>query len=95
MFRNNNGVPEFSIDNGTTWQKIGGSSMKTKFGTGTSTTSGTTVDISDLNFTSADDYFVILDIRGTGGSMTAKTANSFSLSSSSNEFFSWQVVYFE
>jgi len=29
MFRNNNGVPEFSMNNGTTWQKIGGSGMPT------------------------------------------------------------------
>ena len=28
-FRNNNGVPELSIDNGTTWQKIGGGDMPT------------------------------------------------------------------
>lgn len=27
MFRNNNGIPELSIDNGTTWQKIGGGGM--------------------------------------------------------------------
>lgn len=27
-FRNNNGVPEFSMDNGTTWQKIGGGGMR-------------------------------------------------------------------
>lgn len=55
-FKVNNGVPQFSIDGGTTWNNLGGGSMKcVKSGTFTSTT---TIDLSDYNFTSGNDYIV-------------------------------------
>lgn len=80
-----NGKYGFTIDN--TFYEIGGGSMKcVKFGHVTFITIDHTVDISDLGFTDANDYTVILNgfaQFGTSGSfpivITAKTATSFTV----------------
>lgn len=89
-FRVNSGVPEFSINDGTTWNKLGGGTMKTMFGTVAPTSASATIDISSLNLSSADDYFVILNAGqvvtgnsesqyGSFGHITAKTNTSFTI----------------
>ena len=52
MFRNNNGVPEFSMDNGTTWNKLGGGMVKRVVrGTISDPTFENTVNLSSYGFT--------------------------------------------
>lgn len=82
-FRNNNGVPELSMDSGTTWQKVGGGMKLIKEGFVTSTT---TVSLSEFNFSSSHDYLVITsgDASAQGGTnrgngMTEKTSSGFTL----------------
>lgn len=78
-----------------TFYEFGGGRMKVFKGTDTiaaAANSSTTVDISSLNLTSADDYYVILDINGAlhyvegsyigfGGGLilSASTATSFTV----------------
>lgn len=88
-FRVSGGVPQFSTDGGTTWTNLGGGSMKcVKFGTVDTFTSGeAVVDISDLGFSNADEYFIIANGFGNynSGAVTSpisvknKTATSFTL----------------
>lgn len=106
-FRNNNGVPELSMDGGTTWQKAGGGSMKCKlFGKIAPSTSGATVSISSLGLSSAEDYMVICSGTGysqgsTNGTIwiDSKTATSFVIKMtgniSANSMVSYQVIVFE
>lgn len=97
----------FTIDG--TFYEIGGGGMKcAKFGTVLPTTTGATVDISDLNLTSPEDYMVVCD--GTGYSqgstqnstvfIESKTATSFTIKShfaapSTDNLVSYQVITFK
>lgn len=91
-------------------QKVGGGMKCAKFGTYqvTNNNKSATIDISDLNLSSADDYMVIFDCQGhpisassstTGAgsvSLTAKTATSFTITSKTvvNVDGSYQVITF-
>ena len=95
-FRNNSGVAEYSIDNGTTWKKVGGIIMKCAlFGETSVNATAKTINISELGLTSADDYMVLLD-SDQGGSLVTKTATSFSIKreGSATVHASYQVITF-
>lgn len=103
--RMNGGVVQYY--DGSAWvnAQIGGSMKCAKFGTLQVTATGVSVDISDLDLSSAEDYFVILD--GTGMShgssfngtiwLDSKTATSFTVKAgntvpSANNLVSYQVI---
>jgi hypothetical protein len=86
-----------------TFYKIGGGGMKgVKFGdvTPTSSASTITIDISDLNLASAEDYMVILSPMSSNngvvnGKLVAKTNSSFGIYfTNSNVSCSYQVITF-
>lgn len=91
----------FIIDN--IFYALGGGTMKcAKFGVYEGGGGGTTIDISDLNLSSADDYFVILNGGINNGTNTAyinaKTASSFTITvgtGSATVWCSYQVITFE
>lgn len=108
-FRVNNGVPQFSVDGGTTWINLGGGTMKCAlFGTLTlSANRHNQVNISSLRLTSADDYVVYISGDGmlagvSGGStvsafttyLSAKTSSSFSIWTDIARTVSYQVITF-
>ena len=88
---------------------IGGSMKCAKYGTSTTTSVGVEIDVSDLNFTSAEDYMVVIltgiapysqwhdAAWGCGAIITAKTATSFTVGrgvSPADIQFSYQVISF-
>ena len=92
MFRNNSGTAEYSIDDGSTWNKLGGSSMKcVKFGViNTGGEEITTISLSGTGIGSSNDYMVIINtgqnafngnysVAGDLAYISAKSSTSFSV----------------
>ena len=73
-FRNNNGVPEFSIDDGTTWTKMGGNTMQKNY----IYTSATpiSIDISELSNSTEitfSAYIALTNAYSRGSRVTVST----------------------
>lgn len=73
-FRNNNGVPEFSIDDGTTWTKMGGNTMQKNY----IYTSATpiSIDISELSNSTEitfSAYYALANAYSRGSRVTVST----------------------
>lgn len=113
-FRDNNSKLEYSADGGITWRKVGGG-MKCKKSGVVTFTSGqdakTTVNISSLGLSSAEDYMVITSgdgydyqtsaYNGSIGYVNNKTATSFDICTSNQISalagikVSYQVIVFD